>query len=59
MCVCVCVGGGGLLEDTQELPYFIHKTHCHDLFYGTYSFMKIFLLAFKTEGVVALTIKGR
>ena len=29
-------GGDGCVEDMNiRPPYFIHKTHCHDLFYRT------------------------
>ena len=52
-------GGGGVRIETQEPPYVIHKTHCHELFYRTYSLMKIFLTVFKIEGIVVITIKCR
>ena len=52
------IEGGGRIRP-KEPPYFIHKTHRHDLFYRTYSLMQIFLTVFKIEGIVALTIKGR
>ena len=51
--------GEGVGVSTQELPYFIHKTHCHDSSTKLYSLMKIFLMVFKIDGIVALTIKER
>ena len=67
MCVCVCVcGGGGGGRGAQEGGY-EHKSH--HLFYTRYiattystklySLMKIFLMVFKIEGIVALIIKER
>ena len=28
-------GGGGYQHKSKKPPYFIHMTHCHDLFYRT------------------------
>ena len=53
-------GGGGARGDMNtKPPYFIRKTHCHISSTEPYSLMKIFLTVFKTECIVALTIKGR
>ena len=61
MCVCVCGGGGGGgggggRGKRYEGPYFIYKTSRHIVTTSStqpYSLMKLFLMVFKIEGIVA------